>query len=80
MSIKKEDLTKIPVETARIPKDGYVVYKDRHWVVMNDCILLFRNRSPQCNYDKGIAEMVQKKLYPDATVQFIEFVYLPQVN
>jgi hypothetical protein len=74
-----EQITKIPIQVAKQPKDRYVVHQNRYWIVLDNSILLYKGRSPQCNHNKMICEKIRDKLYPEASVEFIETVYLPQV-
>ena len=82
MVLVSEKFTKIPIaEIIKIPNDGETVqlYKNRWWAVTeDDCILLFKEHSYQCNTNINIMERVlQSKTHPGVKVQFIETAYIP---
>ncbi len=67
---------KIPLEKATTPVDGAEVMANRYWVVVDECILLYRGVAPQCNGNKEVADSIQKKLYPDGKVLHLPVVYV----
>lgn len=68
--------TRIPIAQATTPFDGARVHAKLWWVVVDECILMYRGRHPQCNANVKIAERIAEKLYPGATVQRIDAVFV----
>lgn len=68
---------KIKVEEAILPKDGWTVLTNRWWIVKDECVMLFKGWSPQCNSEKKISESIRDKIYPGAVVRFLEAVFVP---
>jgi len=66
---------KIPISKAVVPFTGAQVWVDCYWIVVDECLLFYKKTAPQCNSDKRIAELVRNKLYPEAEVRQIPFVY-----
>jgi hypothetical protein len=74
--IPEKDWINVKIEDATVPKDGYVVIKDRWWAVKDGKIRFYRTYcSPQCNSNKTITEQVGKKWMD--SVQFIPVVFTP---
>ena len=71
-----DDCTKLPVSRVTIPFNEARVLTNSYWIVVDECVLMYKGRSPQCNMNKEIAERVRDRLYPDAEVRFIPLVYL----
>lgn len=76
------DFTKISIEDATsIPeKDGfYKILRNRYWQTTDDdCILLYKGFSPQCNKHKSIVESIMKKQTksPATNIKFLDKVFL----
>lgn len=83
MILKESDFKKLKVEdVTRVPeKSGtYELLKNTYWVVTDDnCILLYRNYSRQCNLNKTIVEHLIKSIhYPfNCRCEYLESVFLP---
>ena len=69
-------ITKVPITTAIMPFDGAMVIANRWWTVIDNCILFYRGRSPQCNSEEAVSRCLTKKLYPGADCIFIPIVYV----
>lgn len=71
-------LSYVKIETASQPISGLnECIKDSWWMHHPERGLIFYDKqmSPQCNKNKLISEMVQKRLYPWADIVFVPFVY-----
>ena len=78
-SMKESDFEKVPLEKLKaVPdRDGiYQLYKNRYWVVVDDCALFYRG-SPQCNSNKSIVDqwMFHREIFPGARTVLIENVW-----
>ena len=69
-------MTKIPIEKATTPFNGAEVLTNRWWSVLDGCIFIYRDVSPQCNSQKEISEMLTKKLFPGGESVFLPVVYI----
>ena len=77
MAVDMNKITKVTIEKATTPFNGAMVMTNRYWIVIDDCILFFgKNKSPQCNSDQRLAEYINKRLYPEASVKFLPVVYI----
>lgn len=82
--INMDHMKKVPVDKATTPQEGlHYCYVDRWWTVLDGYLLFYRPTkrhwgAPQCNGSKVIAEGLAKKLYPEATVQQIPLVFVPE--
>ena len=79
--MKPTDFTKIKIsEATSIPEDGgfYELVKANYWCVTeDDCILIYKGHSRQCNSNITIAEkLVSFKDHPAVKVVFIENVWV----
>lgn len=71
-----DDCTKLPVSRVIIPFNGARVYTDSYWIIVDECILLYKGHSVQCNVNKEIADKIRDRLYPGKEVRFLPLVYL----
>ena len=72
-----ERCTRVPVTRITTTTGGtFHVVKDAWWVVVDDCVLMYLGRTPQYNHDRHLAERIQQRLYPGATVQQIPLAFL----
>lgn len=69
----------VSVEDISKPRSGYVrAHVNEWWVVTPDNeVMLYEGRSPQCNSNQKIAEMIRNKMYPDCSVVQIEQAFVP---
>lgn len=67
------NFTPMPVKAATTPRDGEC-YVDRWWVVIDGNLLLYQERSPQCNADRGFVEKMAGRL--GGTAEHFDVVYL----
>jgi len=71
-----KDITMVPIAKATAPFDGAMVMANRWWTVIDGCILFYRGDRPQCNSQKEVVQHNNKRLYPNATIEFIPIVYV----
>ena len=70
--------TKVPLSVATKPRSGvFSIDVDLWWVVIDECILMYRGRSPQCNPHKRMVEKLVDRMYPGAEVRQVPVVYIP---
>ena len=77
----KEKIRKIKISEMIHPLDGIqCCHKDDWWVVTPAGEIMFYVpggvNSPQCNANKNVAEMIQRKLYPECEVIQIPFIFI----
>lgn len=74
-------IIEIPIDGLCTPRDGDTL-TNRWWVVGETGAFVHkrfpkqRGVSPQCNSDRRVAEVIQRKLYPDAELLFIPVAYV----
>jgi hypothetical protein len=76
--MKKPHYIKFPISKAtEPPQDGACwIYRDRFWLVVDECILFYMGRSPQCNSQESI--VARLNLTKDAgEIRFIPLVFVP---
>ena len=74
-----DSCTKVPIAKISTPETGlFFVWVNAWWVVVDDCVLFFRGRSPQCNCDERLARKIAEKLYPGADVRQIPLAFAPE--
>ncbi len=77
-----EKFTRIPLqEVIKVPnKSGtYHLVTNSYWAISeDDCILLYKGFSRQCNVYKDIVErIIKSKEHPGVKVKFLKSVFLP---
>lgn len=76
--INSKQWTKYPISEHNSPKDGYVCYCNKYWIVTEDnCVLKFNKSSFQYNSHDVISDKYVEN-FPNCTSQFIEVLYFPQ--
>lgn len=64
----------VPISNLSYPRDGmFNVYVDYWWIVTDDNeIIFFQEKSPQCNKDKRICDMLMNTVYKDTTHKVVQ--------
>lgn len=70
---KHEDYSQVSLDELQRPKDGFVCYLNRYWLVHNGNALFYGN-SPQCNKDKRVVEYCLKS---NLNADNLECVFVP---
>lgn len=69
--------TKFKISDVSKPANDRVCWCNYYWVVTpDDCILLYRECSWQCNPHKGIVEKIIETAYPDCRLEYFDVLYL----
>lgn len=77
-NLNSKEWSKLPISEHDKPKNGYICYCDRYWIVTEDsCILKFNKSSYQCNAYKTVSDNHVKN-FPNCTSVFFDVLYLPQ--
>ena len=79
--MKKEDFSKIPINTiSEIPQWQFAeIVRDRWWAATDDdCVLVYKEYSKQCNSNKAIVErLISINNHPGTKVVFIPIAFMP---
>ena len=81
MTILVKNCDRIPLEELKTPKDGYLVYKDRYWIICEGYALIYRgpyghNYSPQCNRYKKIVDKTAKFYDKSMEIALVPLAYI----
>jgi len=83
IEINSENFVFVPLEEAmRIPEGLCTIYKNCYWITHPDKGILFyhfhRSLYPQCNTDFDIADRIRNALYPWATIEKVDTVFVKE--
>ena len=71
-------LLRLPLKELTTPKDGYIVYLDRYWLVDEEDHALFAGdfTRPWCNSNKRVTLSFQDNRPLKTSIQFIPVAYV----
>lgn len=78
---RKKKWRLVDLEDLQSPKNGYICFMDRYWLVTEGKVL-FYGTSPQCNTDQAVvdhilAQGLAAQDFPNLECVFVPVAYLP---
>lgn len=74
-SSRLDECDKIPISEATKPYTGAKVWTDNYWIVIENCVLFYKNFSPQSDANLQSAEKLRDTYFPGAEIRKIPLIY-----